>query len=108
MPIETLIAMFVFALAASATPGPVNIVGSMCGARFGPARAIPFISGATLCFTALLLMFGVGMRVGTHWISAMTIPMVLAGSAYLLWLAWQLLRAGDPAGGRPSISPACA
>lgn len=105
MPLETLIAMFVFALVASATPGPVNIVASMCGARFGPVRAIPFISGATLCFTALLLTFGAGMRMGTQWISALTIPMLLAGSAYLLWLAWQLLRAGDPDDGDELARP---
>ncbi|WP_167376089.1 LysE family translocator [Methylobacterium tarhaniae] len=97
-------AMSVFALVASATPGPVNIVGALCGARFGPARALPFVTGATLCFTALLLVFGAGVQIGAAWMSALTKPMTLAGGGYLLWLAWRLARAGEPVRGEAAAS----
>lgn len=91
-PVETLIAMSGFALAASATPGPVNIIGVMTGARYGTLRALPFVSGATTSFLALFLIFGTGMLAGIGWILALTQPMTLIGSAYLLWMAWGLAR----------------
>ncbi|MEG4643503.1 LysE family translocator [Paracoccus sp. P2] len=91
---QALLAMAGFALAASATPGPVNIIGAMIGARFGPRRALGFVSGATAGFLMLLLGFGAGLLAGTGWILALSRPMTLAGAAYLLWLAWRLLR-GD-------------
>ncbi|WP_449045163.1 LysE family translocator [Paracoccus versutus] len=89
---QALLAMASFALAASATPGPVNIIGAMTGARFGPRRALAFVSGATAGFLVLLLGFGAGLLAGTTWILALSRPMTLAGAAYLLWLAWRLLR----------------
>lgn len=89
-PFETIIAMSGFALAASATPGPVNIIGAMTGARYGTARALAFVTGATASFLVLFLAFGAGMVAGTGWILALARPMTLIGSAYLLWMAWGL------------------
>lgn len=98
-PPDTLLAMCGFALASSATPGPVNIIGTMTGARHGAFRALRFVSGATASFLALLVIVGSGMLIGTEWVLALAWPMTLAGSAYLLWMAWGLLRgsAGNPA-----------
>ncbi|KQU86405.1 hypothetical protein ASD00_31450 [Ensifer sp. Root31] len=75
-------------MAASATPGPVNIIGAMTGARYGATRALAFVTGATASFLVLLLAFGTGMLAGTGWILALARPMTLIGSAYLLWMAW--------------------
>lgn len=107
-PVETMVAMAGFALAASATPGPVNIIGAMTGARHGTARALPFVSGATVSFLALFLGLGGVMLAGTalaeRWIASLSRPMLLFGSAYLLWMAWGLVRddgvigAGAPRG----------
>ena len=82
-------------------PSPVNLIGAMSGARFGPRRALPFVTGATFCFLALLLGLGLGLVAGIGWIGALAKPMTLAGSAWLLWLAWGLARggAGPEAGG---------
>lgn len=46
-----------FALAASATPGPVNIIGAMTSARYGTAQALAFVTGATASFLVLFLAF---------------------------------------------------
>lgn len=92
LPVENLIAMAGFALAASATPGPVNIIGAMVGAQHGAPRALPFVSGATAGFLALLLGLGSGMVAGPAWILTLATPMTLIGSAYLLWMAWGLIR----------------
>lgn len=91
-PFETFLAMCGFALAASATPGPVNIIGAMTGARYGAARALAFVTGATASFLVLFLAFGTGMLAGTGWILALARPMTLIGSAYLLWMVWGLAR----------------
>jgi threonine/homoserine/homoserine lactone efflux protein len=99
--LETLLAMCGFALASSATPGPVNIIGAMTGARHGTFRALRFVSGATASFLALLVIVGRGMLLGTEWVLALAWPMTLAGAVYLLWMAWGLLRGG---GGNPADS----
>lgn len=93
-PLDTLLAMCGFALASSATPGPVNIIGAMTGAKHGALRALRFVSGATASFLALLVIVGSGMLLGTEWVLALAWPMTLAGSAYLLRMAWGLLRGG--------------
>jgi threonine/homoserine/homoserine lactone efflux protein len=91
-PVETLLAMGSFALAGSATPGPVNIIGAMTGTRHGTIRALPFVTGATISFLALLVICGTGMLSRAGPVMAMAWPMTLLGAAYLLWMAWGLLR----------------
>lgn len=87
-----LAAMALFAFTTSATPGPVNIIGAMSGARFGTAAALPFVTGATVIFVALLLLLGFGAIAGLGWIEALAMPLTCFGSAYLLWLAWKIAR----------------
>lgn len=96
--LETLAAMAGFALATSATPGPVNVICAMTGARAGTRRALPFVTGATVCFVALLLALGGGILAGTGWIDPLALPMTLAGSGYLLWMAFGLLLEGGARG----------
>ena len=91
-PFEILLAMSAFALAASATPGPINIIGAMTGARYGASRALAFVTGATVTFLVLFLACGTGMLAGAGWILVLARPMTLIGSTYLLWLAWELAR----------------
>jgi threonine/homoserine/homoserine lactone efflux protein len=91
-PVETLLAMGSFALAGSATPGPVNIIGAMTGTRHGTLRALPFVTGATASFLALLLICGMGLLARAGPVMALARPMTWIGSAYLLWMAWGLVR----------------
>lgn len=51
-----LVAMCIFSLTMSISPGPVNMVIVSSGANHGIRRTMPFVSGATVGFT-LLLMF---------------------------------------------------
>lgn len=101
LPLDTLTAMSLFALATSATPGPVNILSAMTGARFGAAQSLPFVLGATTCFVAILLGIGGGMQVTLGWIDTMRLPIALAGAAYLLYLAYRIARSD----GRVHIAP---
>jgi threonine/homoserine/homoserine lactone efflux protein len=52
--------MSAFALLASISPGPVNIVGLSSGARYSLSKGLVFITGATLVFVILFLAIGYG------------------------------------------------
>lgn len=54
--------MALFALATSATPGPVNVLSAMSGARFGIWLSLPYVLGATTSFVAILVGLGMGLQ----------------------------------------------
>ena len=56
-----LFAMLLFSLAMSISPGPVNMIIFSSGVNYGVKRTIPYISGATIGFTLLLLFVGFGL-----------------------------------------------
>ncbi len=55
-----LIPMFFFSLAMSISPGPVNMVIVSSGVNYGIKKTMPYVSGATIGFTLLLLFIGLG------------------------------------------------
>ena len=56
-----IIAMCLFSLSMSISPGPVNMITLSTGINHGFRSAMPFVSGATIAFTLLLLLIGLGM-----------------------------------------------
>ncbi|MCF6143373.1 MULTISPECIES: hypothetical protein [Pseudoalteromonas] len=58
MTFSVIISMALFALAASITPGPVNLLSLSCSARFGARSGLLFVTGATLGFIVLFLFIG--------------------------------------------------
>lgn len=87
-----MLSMAAFALASSISPGPVNIVALSAGAQFGLRAAMRHVSGATLGFTALLLLIGHGLNeVLGRW-PWLTESIRLAGVAFLLYMAYRLAR----------------
>jgi len=55
------IAMCLFALSMSLSPGPVNLISLSSGLNFGVKKSLPFVSGASIGFTLLLLCVGLGV-----------------------------------------------
>lgn len=55
-----LLAMLSFSLAMSISPGPVNMIVLSSGINYGARKTIPYVSGATIGFTLLLLFIGFG------------------------------------------------
>lgn len=100
------LAMAAFALAASISPGPVNVVALASGARHGLTSSMRHVSGATIGFTALLVLTGLGLHVVTSaWPDFMRV-LHWSGVAFLLYLAWVLARdSGELGGGDASRSP---
>jgi threonine/homoserine/homoserine lactone efflux protein len=82
--------MTFFALAASISPGPVNVVALGLGARHGFRAGLRHVTGATLGFTLLLVLAGLGLRgLLAIWPGVMT-ALHWAGLLFLLYMAWRL------------------
>ena len=82
----------IFAFATCATPGPVNLVASIAGAQNGLRKNIPFVLGATLSLSFVIIVSGFGMSqiLKTNEILANAITLI--GSVYILYLAFLMSR----------------
>ncbi|MDH0748640.1 LysE family translocator [Pseudomonas sp. GD03842] len=85
-----MISMAAFALAASISPGPVNVVALSSGAQFGLGASLRHVMGATVGFVALLVFTGLGLHEVLHRYPMLTDVIRWAGMAFLLYLAWKL------------------
>lgn len=96
----TALSMAGFALATSASPGPVNVICAMSGARYGSVRSLRYVFGATLGFVALLILAGVGLAgiVGNNPLISKILTVI--GSAYMLYLAYQIARSAGEIDGK--------
>lgn len=104
-----IVSMAAFALASSISPGPVNIVALGSGARYGFSAGLCHVTGATLGFSLLLLLTGLGLHVLLLQWPQLTDVIRWAGAAFLLYMAWRLASdAGEldtgPASKRPSLT----
>lgn len=88
------LSMAAFALAASISPGPVNIIALGSGARHGLRASLRHVTGATLGFSLLLVLIGLGLHELLRYWPAMTSVLHASGVAFLLYMAWKL--ASDP------------
>ena len=84
------LSMAAFALASSITPGPVNLVALNCGARFGFRASARHITGATVGFTLLLLLIGLGLYELLEGAPILMRGIQWGGVAFLLYMAWRL------------------
>ncbi|HEY0289090.1 MAG TPA: LysE family translocator [Pseudomonas sp.] len=85
-----LISMTLFALAASISPGPVNVVALSCGAQYGLRSSLRHVLGATVGFVVLLLFTGFGLHQVLQQWPILTDIIRWAGVSFLLYLAWKL------------------
>ncbi|KPC51349.1 LysE family translocator [Amantichitinum ursilacus] len=84
------VSMAAFALVASITPGPVNLVALGSAAQFGFAPAMRHVLGATLGFVLLLVLTGLGLHQLLNAVPWLARSIQWAGVAFLLWMAWRL------------------
>lgn len=88
--LSVLLSMAAFALAASISPGPVNLVALSAGARHGFKASLRHVTGATVGFCVLLLLTGLGLHeVLRHW-PGLARFIQWAGVAFLLFMAYRL------------------
>lgn len=79
-----------FAFITSVTPGPNNMMLLASGAQFGFVRTLPHIVGIVLGVAALLLSVLLGLGVLFTLYPQLFVVLNVAGSLYLLWLAWKI------------------
>lgn len=85
-----LLAMFVFSLAMSITPGPANMVVLSSGVNYGIKRTIPYVSGSTIGFTVLLLCIGLGFYQFIQSHPDFLTYLTIGGSLYIAYMGYKI------------------
>jgi threonine/homoserine/homoserine lactone efflux protein len=88
--VDTLIALVGFSFVSSVTPGPNNILLWASGAEFGLRRTIRHVIGTALGIGSLALAVAAGLGALITTVPEIAIAMKVAGSVYLLFLAYQI------------------
>jgi len=105
----SLLPFVLFALVATLTPGPTNILMLSHGARFGLRATLPLVLGA--CLAAALIVLAVGLGLGEVLLRYPQIQRALSllGALWLSWLAGTVWRGAAeplaPAAGRAKLGP---
>lgn len=92
MSLSMILPMSAFALAASISPGPVNLVCLSSGTRYPLSRGLIFVTGATLGFIALFMAVGLGLYSMLAVVPGLQEALRWSGIAFLLYLSFRLLR----------------
>ncbi|MFV9997494.1 MAG: LysE family translocator [Arsenophonus endosymbiont of Dermacentor nuttalli] len=82
--------LFTFLFIVAITPGPNNLLFTSSGAQYGLWRSIPLMFGVILGIQSILFLSAGGLAVLLLLSPVLQIIMKIAGSFYLLWLAWKL------------------
>lgn len=90
MPLNTFLALLVYAFVTSVTPGPNNFMLLASGVNFGFTRTIPHMLGIGIGFLVLLLAVGFGLGAVLTAFPMLHNGLKVAGGAYLLYLAWKI------------------
>ncbi|EPC04002.1 lysine transporter LysE [Litchfieldella anticariensis FP35 = DSM 16096] len=92
MSLAMILPMSAFALAASISPGPVNLVCLSSGTRYPLSRGLVFVTGATLGFVALFIAVGLGLYSMLTVVPGLQETLRWAGVVFLLYLSVRLAR----------------
>ncbi len=90
---ELITAVSLFALAASGTPGPNNLLLLTSGANFGYQRSVPHMAGVVVGFFILVMLVGAGLMQLFNAFPVSYLILKFASIAYLLFLAWKIATA---------------
>lgn len=104
MPAENLIPLFIFAGALVCTPGPANMVLMAAGARAGLRACLPLVAGVTLgkIFVHAGLALGLWQIIDAR--PGALLALKIAGAAYILYLAFKIVRLKIDDGGAKRMS----
>lgn len=83
-------AMFWFSLAMSISPGPVNMIIVSSGVSYGVRQTFPFVSGATIGFTLLLLSIGLGFNEFIGRYPEFLKYLAVIGSLFIIYMGYKI------------------
>lgn len=84
-----------YAVVTAATPGPNNIMSMSNAGRLGFRRSFPFNLGIWLGFSVVMLICTFFCNTLSAVIPKIKMPMLIIGSAYMLWLAWKTFKSSS-------------
>lgn len=91
-----LLPVLLFVLPATVSPGGATTLATASGARFGVRRSLPLLLGIVAGLTSLAVASALGLAAVVLAVPHLELAVRVAGSAYLLWLAWGIARSGPP------------
>lgn len=97
------IPLILFALASTCSPGGATTLATASGAQFGLRGALPYIFGSAFGVASLCAAAGAGLSGLMLTWPMLGLVMRVAGTGYLLFLAWCLASSGAP-GARTGLS----
>ena len=95
---EPITSLLLFALVATVSPGGATTLATASGAQFGYARSVPLMAGIAAALATLTGATAAGLSAVLLALPVLSVLMKLAGSAYLIWLAWKIGSMGAPQG----------
>lgn len=98
-------ALTIFALVTSVTPGPNNLMLLASGVNFGFRRSIPHMLGIGAGFTLMLVLVGFGLGQIFVTYPPLFVGLKYAGGLYMLYLAWKIAHSGPIDGGKQNATP---
>lgn len=93
---DALAPLLLFVLVATISPGGATTLATVSGANFGFRRSLPLIAGIASGLASMAALAALGLASVLLAAPSLGCAMKAAGSAYLLWLAWQTARRGPP------------
>ncbi|MBY5442566.1 LysE family translocator [Rhizobium leguminosarum] len=105
MPLDTFLALVLFAFTTSITPGPNNMMLFASGVNFGFRRTIPHMFGIGVGFFSLLIGVGFGLGALLHTVPVVYTALKFAGGAYLVWIAWKIATSRSLSEGSTGVEP---
>lgn len=86
-----LIAMCLYSLSMSISPGPVNMTILSGAVNYGFKRSFSFITGATVGFTLLLIAVGLGVSAWVGRLPAFDDFLRVAGTGYMCYIGCKII-----------------
>ena len=90
MTTELCVALAVFALVSSITPGPNNLMLMASGINFGLRRTVPHMLGVSIGFTLMIVLIGLGVMKVVEAVPGSVLVITVASGLYLLYMAWKI------------------
>lgn len=91
---QTTLALILFLFPLAYSPGPGNLFFAANGARFGFRATLSANAGYHLATWVVTVALGLGFIAALDQFPQLFRFLHIAGSLYVLWLAWKLFRAG--------------
>lgn len=94
--IITLGPFVLFAISATFTPGPNNVMLMASGVNYGFRATVPHMAGVSVGFPVMVMAVGLGLGVVFEHLPILHEALRWIGGAYLLWFAWRIATAAGP------------